>query len=418
MGTWSNKPFGNDTASDWALRLIESENDQPIKDALALPDSEIDAGDAECAIAAAALVASAAADPLRAVSNELKSWIRQRGYVPTKAVARSAIKAVDAITKDSELRDLWEESDALEPWLRTTQTVRDRLTAALEEGLPRRVPKKPGMPRNLDKLIERYSSDREPKVLEKIREKLNSLADPHKPTRQTGFRKPIILLAQAGLVSEMELLIERGVDVTDPELLASDSPLKAACKGNQLAAVRFLVDAGVPVVEEEIRDRISGSEKWLYDHDPEGWVDAHEHEPEWCTYRYSQALWFAVRYGSIEMIEYLLSVGADIDQQDLNGETLLHKASNGGRCDVMEYLVERGFDVKAESDALEAPIFHAVKGGSVEAVRWLAERGADVNALSWLGGAPLDWTENKPEIAAVLREFGARERPDERRAGA
>ena len=187
MGTWSNKPFGNDTASDWALRLVESTDDLAIKDALALPDSEIDAGDAERAIAAAAVVASAAADPLRALSNELKSWIRQHGYVPTKTVVNSAIKAVDAVMKDSELRDLWEESEAPEPWLRTTTTVRDRLSAALEDALPGRSPKKPGMPRNLGKLIERHREDPDPKVLTKIREKLEKLEDPDKATRQTGF---------------------------------------------------------------------------------------------------------------------------------------------------------------------------------------------------------------------------------------
>ncbi len=418
MGTWSNKPFGNDTASDWVLKLLAEPGDGLIHEALSIDTGKADAAQSECAVAAAAVVAAAASESLQGISRELKAWIRQRGYAPDKDAVRSAISAVDSITDKSELRDLWEEEDALDGWLRVTTDVRERLQAALESGLATRSPRKAGMPRNLGKLVERYTSDREPKVLDKIREKLHALSDPNKATRQSGFRKPIVLLAEAGLVSEMQLLIERGVDVTDPDLISRDSPLNAACKGDRLAAVEFLVAAGVPVVEEELRDRQSGSEKWLYDQDPEGWHDAWEHEPEWYTYRYSQPLWHAIRCGSIDMIEYLLSAGADIDQQDLNGETLLHKAAHAGRCDVMAFLVAKGFDVNADSPDLEAPIFHAVRGGNVEAVQWLAELGADVNALSWLGGAPLDLTENNPEIAAVLSEHGARSRASERRNGA
>lgn len=263
------------------------------------------------------------------------------------------------------------------------------------------------MPRNLDKLIERYQADSDPKVLAKIRSKIATMNDPHKASRQTGGRRPIDLLAHAGLVAEMELLIERGVDIHARDLATDNSPLLAACKGDQVDAARFLVKSGMSLVEETIRDRISGCEKWEYEVDPEAWLDAWGHEPEWTPFRISQPLWFAVRFGSVELIEFLLDEGADIAQRDLNGETLLHKAAHQGRTDMMDYLIRRGFDIDEDSSECEAPIFQAIRNRKPEAVRWLIDHGADVNRESWIGGTPLDYAGDIPPISEMLRDAGA-----------
>jgi ankyrin repeat protein len=75
----------------------------------------------------------------------------------------------------------------------------------------------------------------------------------------------------------------------------------------------------------------------------------------------------------IEILELLLSRGADIQQRGLNGYTPLHYAANLNDCRAVELLVARGADLQAKTnvDDFTTPLEEAKMLGRAEATRLL-----------------------------------------------
>lgn len=100
MGAWSNKPFGNDTALDWLADLERQCNahlliEQALEKITA--EEDVDAPEAEEAIAAVAVVSAACVEPVGAIYKDAKTWITSTGFVPDKnllALSKSAIATV------------------------------------------------------------------------------------------------------------------------------------------------------------------------------------------------------------------------------------------------------------------------------------------------------------------------------------
>ncbi|KAK2764040.1 hypothetical protein FQN54_009659 [Arachnomyces sp. PD_36] len=100
------------------------------------------------------------------------------------------------------------------------------------------------------------------------------------------------------------------------------------------------------------------------------------------------ALWCAVQNGHVEVVQYLLGHGANVEASS-GHQTVLQLASEKGLTDIVRYLVEHGRAVidapglgKFSRTALQA----AAENGHVEIMRYLLERGADVNAAPVPGG--------------------------------
>ena len=112
MGTWNTKPFGNDTASDWLWELEKALDESILQTALGA-DAKGDE-----TIAAAAVVEAARRQPIGALPPKAKGWVSERGFVPSDALVKQAMAAVEKIRNHSELRELWEESGSLKSWLK------------------------------------------------------------------------------------------------------------------------------------------------------------------------------------------------------------------------------------------------------------------------------------------------------------
>lgn len=71
------------------------------------------------------------------------------------------------------------------------------------------------------------------------------------------------------------------------------------------------------------------------------------------------SLHFAAQQGELEVVKYLLSVGAEIDQVDANGWTALHIASEGGTMahhSVAKHLLAGGADANKRTNANKTPL--------------------------------------------------------------
>ncbi|MFB4304894.1 DUF4259 domain-containing protein [Actinomadura sp. GTD37] len=132
MGTWDTSPFGNDTAADFACELDDlAAEDRPeaIREALlaALRETAyLDSFEGVPAVAAAALVAAQCPNgqPVDSVYGP------EKPIPPLPADLRPlAVRALDrVVANNSELRDLWEESTAIQEWLTEVKRLREVLS--------------------------------------------------------------------------------------------------------------------------------------------------------------------------------------------------------------------------------------------------------------------------------------------------
>jgi hypothetical protein len=142
MGAWGHGSFENDTAGDWIWGL------QPLKKSLlgklkhpfAYPSSAInkllesdlyiDAPEGEEAIAAAECFAAAQGNPPSDPPEELGNWLASlEGTRPEPDMIERAKQALFKVRSDeqSELRQLWQESEHYESWQDSIDDLTTRL---------------------------------------------------------------------------------------------------------------------------------------------------------------------------------------------------------------------------------------------------------------------------------------------------
>jgi hypothetical protein len=130
MGAWAAGSFDNDDAMDWVIGLSDASGDSVVREALAplvSPDARyLEAPRCSIAIAAAETVAAARGHPTAALPEEVAGWIEKKPAVSPDLVVL-AREAVDRILRESELKDLWEESDTGNDWRTAMADLRRRL---------------------------------------------------------------------------------------------------------------------------------------------------------------------------------------------------------------------------------------------------------------------------------------------------
>lgn len=137
MGAWGPGPFENDTAMDWVHELRKSEDAGYPLDVLRKLDGvgPLATGAAETGIAAAEAVAASRDRPTEEVPAGLLEWLRASGARADAAAAELALRVVDAIEADSELRALWDEADG-SLWHAGIADLRRRLHAQQRDVSP------------------------------------------------------------------------------------------------------------------------------------------------------------------------------------------------------------------------------------------------------------------------------------------
>ncbi len=132
MGTWSHEPFGNDTANDWAYDLQGSKGLSYVEATL---DNVLDRGsgylaapEAEKAVAAVEVLAKlmGKGTEFDAYTEEVDVWVASVRQKPTAGLLGKAQRALDRImSKDSELLELWGESEDGEAWRTSIATLKN-----------------------------------------------------------------------------------------------------------------------------------------------------------------------------------------------------------------------------------------------------------------------------------------------------
>ena len=112
----------------------------------------------------------------------------------------------------------------------------------------------------------------------------------------------------------------------------------------------------------------------------------------------------AAGYSTKEMVELLISNGANVNAKNDDGWTPLHDAATK---EVAELLIAKGADVEAKDKDDWTPLHKATFGGHKEMVELLIAEGADVNAKGEDGWTPLNITHDS-ETIDLLRKHGGK----------
>ena len=109
----------------------------------------------------------------------------------------------------------------------------------------------------------------------------------------------------------------------------------------------------------------------------------------------------AAGFNSVDVLEYLVSQGADVNVQGSCGCTPLHTAAfYNPNVEVLRYLVSQGANVNATNKFNQTPLYQAAIAlhDSVEVLQYLLSQGADVKTASVVCG------DNGEEKKRILRE--------------
>ncbi|MGD7007018.1 ankyrin repeat domain-containing protein [Metabacillus sp. 84] len=106
-----------------------------------------------------------------------------------------------------------------------------------------------------------------------------------------------------------------------------------------------------------------------------------EKEPEMLTWMTPFGTWLhvAAAHGHLEIVEYLINAGLDINAQGGTFSTnALERASAKGHLDIADYLISKNVEIDI-SEPDRNPLFAAIYGGHLEIVKLLVENNINIS---------------------------------------
>ncbi len=135
MGTWALHSFGNDDAADLLGDLTEQNGFGPVQEAIARvlnTEGYLGAPESQQCVAACEVLAMTLGRPSAAAQaeEELVAWLARVQPTLGPDIVSQATKAIDRIlVPESELLELWRESEEFADWQADLTGLRSRLQA-------------------------------------------------------------------------------------------------------------------------------------------------------------------------------------------------------------------------------------------------------------------------------------------------
>jgi ankyrin repeat protein len=124
----------------------------------------------------------------------------------------------------------------------------------------------------------------------------------------------------------------------------------------------------------------------------------------------AQEIFDAVKNNDLNTVKLILDKdGSVMSLKDKSGNTPLHSAAAVGSLQIIEYLLSKGADINSTNPTLSTPLHVAITNKQDAAAKLLIEKGADLNKKDSRGNTPLHAVvySNQKEIAELLINKGA-----------
>ncbi len=130
MGTWGTGIFDNDDAMDWVEQMLQLKDISTLREAIrSIVDAShyLEASESCIALAAAEIIAAIKNKDYSLLPEAAQPLARNNDFIVDAQLIELALKAIQAISSDSELRDLWSESEFLGEWSNVIIGLEQRL---------------------------------------------------------------------------------------------------------------------------------------------------------------------------------------------------------------------------------------------------------------------------------------------------
>ena len=129
MGGWGTGSFENDDAMDWLSRLaaIGPADLAKIFTQAADDPAYLEAPAASIVVAAGEVLAALNGSAAPAAPPAIDEWVKKYPQITTPELNALAVRALERVRKDSELKDLWMEADGLNDWTAVVRDLQTRL---------------------------------------------------------------------------------------------------------------------------------------------------------------------------------------------------------------------------------------------------------------------------------------------------
>ena len=111
----------------------------------------------------------------------------------------------------------------------------------------------------------------------------------------------------------------------------------------------------------------------------------------------------------VHSIKFLVKAGANLESRDKWGGTSIMSAANEGHIEAVQVLLELGANIDATDSEGSTALFNAVKEGIYDLVKLLIEKGADVKKRDNEGKSILDYADDDEIKDLILATSGLKE---------
>lgn len=206
-----------------------------------------------------------------------------------------------------------------------------------------------------------------------------------------------------GDADKIKQLLARNRDLVNARAETGESAILLAMYHGQRGVANLLWDYGAVMnVWEAASVGALDHVKQLVDRDP-GSVRSLSHDG-------FTPLQLAAFFGNKEVVEFLISRGADVNAISRNttfarGVPILQSAVASGNAEIVRILLEHGANPNVLNEQEGTPLFVAAAEGNAEMVRLLLDHGADANLKTKNGETPLEIANKKShaQIIALLK---------------